>query len=116
MIAEVSRVLKPGGLGFYHTFNRNFLAYLVVIKLVEWLIKNTPKIMHILKLFLKPKEVASYCEIHGMQVQEVIGIRPRFSTVTLKHLISRSVPENFSFSFTPSLKLSYMGYAQKLSK
>jgi ubiquinone biosynthesis O-methyltransferase len=35
VIQEFSRVLKPGGIFIFHTFNRNPLAYLVVIKLVE---------------------------------------------------------------------------------
>ncbi|HSX26160.1 MAG TPA: bifunctional 2-polyprenyl-6-hydroxyphenol methylase/3-demethylubiquinol 3-O-methyltransferase UbiG, partial [Chlamydiales bacterium] len=32
LIAEASRVLKPNGLFFFHTFNRNPLSYLFIIK------------------------------------------------------------------------------------
>jgi 2-polyprenyl-6-hydroxyphenyl methylase / 3-demethylubiquinone-9 3-methyltransferase len=112
-IAEISRVLKPNGLFFYHTFNRNPLAYLIIIKGVEWLVKNTPKEMHTLDLFLKPAEVSDFCETYGMEVQEITGIRPRFSSFNFKDLINRQVPEDFSFILTPSLLLSYMGYAVK---
>jgi 2-polyprenyl-6-hydroxyphenyl methylase/3-demethylubiquinone-9 3-methyltransferase len=46
VIKEFSRVLKPGGRFFFHTFNRNFLSWLIVIKGVEWFVKNTPDHMH----------------------------------------------------------------------
>ncbi|HEX4446697.1 MAG TPA: bifunctional 2-polyprenyl-6-hydroxyphenol methylase/3-demethylubiquinol 3-O-methyltransferase UbiG, partial [Polyangiaceae bacterium] len=41
VIAEAARVLAPGGLFFFHTFNRNWLSWLVIIKGVEWFVKNT---------------------------------------------------------------------------
>jgi 2-polyprenyl-6-hydroxyphenyl methylase / 3-demethylubiquinone-9 3-methyltransferase len=60
-VAEIGRVLRPGGLFFFHTFNRNPLAYLVIIKLVEWFVKNTPRDMHVLRLFVRPDELAAMC-------------------------------------------------------
>ena len=59
-IAEAARVLRPSGLFFFHTFNRNFLAWLVIIKGVEWFVRNTPPRLHVLRLFLKPAEVDSH--------------------------------------------------------
>jgi 2-polyprenyl-6-hydroxyphenyl methylase / 3-demethylubiquinone-9 3-methyltransferase len=117
VVAEASRVLKPGGLFFFHTFNRNRLAWLVVIKGVEWFVKNTPKHMHILPLFVKPTELASYCTSHGMQVRKMIGIRPEIGRLAFwKMLATRRVPEDFRFRFTPSLAISYLGYAQRDSQ
>src|SRR6201999_1216443 len=55
VVAECSRVLRPGGLFFFHTFNRSFLAWLVVIKGVEWFVRNTPRDMHVLRLFIPPR-------------------------------------------------------------
>ena len=49
----------PSGLFFFHTFNRNLLAWLVIIKGVEWFVRNTPPRLHVLRLFLKPTEVGS---------------------------------------------------------
>jgi 2-polyprenyl-6-hydroxyphenyl methylase/3-demethylubiquinone-9 3-methyltransferase len=113
VVAEISRVLRPGGLFFFHTFNRNPLAHLVIIKLVEYLVANTPKNLHVIELFVKPKELTKYCADAGLLVQEMVGIRPKFSSLTLKSLMTRTVPTNFSFKLTKSTLLSYMGYARK---
>ncbi|MBC7464483.1 MAG: 3-demethylubiquinone-9 3-O-methyltransferase [Bdellovibrio sp.] len=113
IIIEFSRVLKPGGVFIFHTFNRNFLAYIVIIKFVEWLVKNTPKHLHVLRLFIKPKELSHYCELSGMKVKAMTGIKPVFSTIPIRHLFSGIVPKSLRFELTKSLLLSYMGIAQK---
>lgn len=113
VIAEISRVLKPQGLFFFHTFNRNLISWFVVIKLVEWLVKNTPKHMHILRLFVKPEEVRQYCTSAGMQVQEMTGLKPVFSSIPFKNFFTGVVPESLRFQLNKSLLLSYLGYAIK---
>lgn len=75
--------------------------------------KNTPKHMHVIELFITPDELVQMSHQAGLQVREMTGIRPRFSTLTLRSLFTGVVPEKFAFKLTPSLKLSYMGYAEK---
>ncbi len=113
LIQEAHRVLKPGGLFFYHTFNRNFLSWLIVIKLVEWFIKNTPANLHIYKLFIKPRELISMCEKLGFRNCKVIGIRPKIKALYFFDLLKGVVPIGFKFEFTESVKISYMGYLKK---
>lgn len=113
IIKEFSRVLKPGGIFIFHTFNRNLLAYLVVIKAVEWLIKNTPKNMHVLKLFIKPRELKNYCEGANLFVEEWTGIRPVLSSIPFSSLFTGVVPKSLKFALTSNLWLSYMGLAKK---
>ncbi len=113
VIEEVSRVLKPRGLFVFHTFNRNLLSYLIIIKFVEWFVKNTPKNLHVLRLFIKPQEVANFCDEFSMKVVEMSGIRPVFSSIPIQSLISGIVPKTLRFKLTKSLSLSYIGYAEK---
>jgi 2-polyprenyl-6-hydroxyphenyl methylase/3-demethylubiquinone-9 3-methyltransferase len=113
VIDEMSRVLRPGGLFFFHTFNRNFLSWLVVIKLVEWLVANTPKDMHVLRLFIKPEELERYCASNGLRVIKMTGLRPVISSIPLLSFFKGIVPEKLRFTLTKSLGLSYMGMAKK---
>lgn len=114
VIAEASRVLKPGGLFFFHTFNRNFLSWLLVIKAVEWFVPNTPPHMHVLDLFITPKELHRMCEEHGLRTKEVKGMRPVFfSNGFWKSFFSREVSSGFRFTFTRSLKTGYLGFSTK---
>ncbi len=114
LIEEASRLLKPGGLFFFHTFNRTPLSYLVVIKGVEWFVANTPQNMHIYPLFLKPKELQEFCLQNKMQVIQLRGFRPKvLSRYFWKMLCTRKVPEEFSFVFSKNKMTGYCGVAEK---
>lgn len=113
-LAEVARVLKPGGVFFFHTFNRNPIAWLVIIKGVEWFVKNTPKHMHVLRLFIKPAELSRMCAENGMACVELLGSEPViFSWAFWKMLLTRVVPGDFRFRFSKSTLLAYTGYAKR---
>jgi 2-polyprenyl-6-hydroxyphenyl methylase/3-demethylubiquinone-9 3-methyltransferase len=114
LISEASRVLKPGGLFFFHTFNRNFLSYLLIIKGVEWCVPNAPKNMHVYPLFIKPEELTEFCIDQDLRVKKMHGFRPQiFSRAFFKMLFTRKVPHNFGFCFSKSLATGYCGYAKK---
>jgi 2-polyprenyl-6-hydroxyphenyl methylase/3-demethylubiquinone-9 3-methyltransferase len=113
VVAEVSRVLKPQGLFFFHTFNRTIFSWLVVLKGVEWFVKNTPPNMHIYKLFIKPKELASICQKYQLQVEQIIGMKPVVDRAFWQLIFTGVVPMDFKFSFTPSLMAGYLGIAVK---
>jgi 2-polyprenyl-6-hydroxyphenyl methylase / 3-demethylubiquinone-9 3-methyltransferase len=114
VIAEAARVLKPGGLFLFHTFNRNLLAWLVIIKGVEWFVRNVPRHMHVLPLFIKPRELSDYCMVAGLRVETMRGMRPVVDNAFWQLLVTRKVPSEFRFRFTPSLALGYLGTAVRL--
>jgi 2-polyprenyl-6-hydroxyphenyl methylase / 3-demethylubiquinone-9 3-methyltransferase len=113
VISECSRVLKENGLFFFHTFNRNMLAKFVIIKLVDWFIKNTPKNMHVFDFFITPQELEAFCSRAGLKVKEVTGLRLKFSTLTWKMIRTGVVDPGLSFTTTKSKALSYLGVAVK---
>jgi len=113
IIEECSRVLKPNGLFFFHTFNRNFFAWLVVIKFMEWFIPKTPKNLHVLHLFIKPAELDYMMQINKLVTIKMVGIGPRFNFAFLKSILKRQVLKDFKFKVSKSLSLGYMGYAKK---
>jgi 2-polyprenyl-6-hydroxyphenyl methylase/3-demethylubiquinone-9 3-methyltransferase len=114
VIAEAARVLAPGGLFFFHTFNRNWLSWLVIIRGVEWFVKNTPPDMHVLHLFLKPAEVAEMCAKNGLAPLAMKGLRPRLGSAFWRMMLTHEVSRDFSFTFTSSTLLAFSGFARRV--
>lgn len=113
VVAEAARVLRPGGLFFFHTFNRNRLSWLVVIKGVEWFVANTPPSLHVIELFIRPSELQAHCARHGLAVVELFGERPVLSRSFFRMLATGRVPADLAFRFTRSTWLGYTGFARR---
>jgi len=113
-IAEAARVLAPSGLFLFHTFNRNLLSWLVVIKGVEWFVRNTPHDLHVFHLFLTPREVAAMCRAHGLEATEFVGSRPKIDAAFFRMLVTHRVPSEFQFRQTRAMLLGYSGTARKV--
>lgn len=114
IIRDVARLLRPRGLFFFHTFNRNVLSYLIVIKGVEWCIPNTPSNMHVYSYFIKPAELKNWCEQSGLKMQEMRGLSLKMaSTAFWKSLLTRKVDQKLEFRFTSSLKTGYVGVCSR---
>lgn len=114
LVAEASRVLAPGGLFFFHTFDRNWLSNLIVIKGVRWFVANTPRDLHVLRLFVKPGELCAMLREHELDPIDLRGSRPRFRWPLWRMLWTRRVGSDFAFTWTGSTKLGYTGYARRL--
>lgn len=114
VVNEISRVLKPGGLFIFHTFNRNLLAHLVIIKGMEWLVKDVPRNLHVIELFVKPSEMKKYCLQSGMSEPLFTGIAPKIMSLTfLKLLLLRKVDPHFGFQLQKSTVVAYLGTTKK---
>jgi len=113
LIGEAARVLAPGGMLVFHTFNRTWQANLVVIKGVAWFVANTPDQLHVHRLFLRPAEVEAMCRIHGLDLTTLLGARPRFGWPLWRMLFTGRVGDDFAFTFTRSTTLGYTGCARK---
>lgn len=114
IIQEASRLLKPGGLFFFHTFNRNIWSYLLVIKCVEWLVPNVPRNMHVYNLFIRPDELKSMCLKSGLHMRSIQGLMPDMKSKGFwKSFAKRKISSDFRFVFTPSIKVGFVGFACK---
>ncbi len=113
VIAEAARVLRPGGLFFFYTFNRTLLSRLLVIDFVERFVKNVPPNLHLHSMFIKPDEMRGMCRAAGLSVEELVGVRPEvFSTEFLHLLRSGRVKPSFRFQFTRSTAVAYLGFGR----
>ena len=79
----------------------------------EWFVDNTPKDLHVLRMFVKPEELAGICRAHDLAIETLHGSRPRFRWPLWRMLLTGKVGDDFAFTFTPSIKLGYTGYARK---
>lgn len=126
VIAEVARVLRPGGLFLYDTINRTFVSKLVVIKLMqEW--KSTAFFgeanLHVWERFIKPTELCDLLQAHALEPREMRGIAPRsrnlfslwrdFRRRARGKMSFTELGERLAFQETSHLDGSYMGYASK---
>jgi 2-polyprenyl-6-hydroxyphenyl methylase/3-demethylubiquinone-9 3-methyltransferase len=103
VLAEIYRVLRPGGLFFFDTVNRTWAARLLAVHLLEDVIRIMPKGMHDPSRFIRPGELKFGLEKVGFRVAPMKGMGPvRFNR--------RFEPV---FGLLPSTAIMYLGHATK---
>lgn len=102
VIAEVARVLKPGGVFLFDTINRNPVASLVAVTLAERVLRLLPVGTHDPALFIRPADLRRALEARGFEVGPFKGLGPRG--------IDRR--GDFVFGTVPSTAIIYMGHAR----
>jgi 2-polyprenyl-6-hydroxyphenyl methylase/3-demethylubiquinone-9 3-methyltransferase len=124
VIAEISRVLKSGGVFIYDTFNRTIISKIVVIKILQewerWAIM--PPNLHVWEMFIKPDEMRSLLQQNQLDWKEHRGAQPNTSCLKMlrflqKRAIGELTYEEFGEKFImvecSHTKIMYIGYALK---
>lgn len=124
VIAEISRVLKPGGVFCFDTLNRTFVSKIVAIKIwQEW--KRwafMPPNLHVWEMFIKPAELKAHLLKSGFEFKETRGTSPNVSIPKmLSYLRKRAkgewtykdLGEHFQLIESDDEKILYMGWAVK---
>ena len=123
VIAEIARVLKPGGLFFFDTINRTLKSRLVAIKLAQdWpLTRLLPRHVHVYEKFIRPDELTTLLNRHRLHAGELTGLAPtsplRAIIPLLRHKLGRSTFAELGRALPlrqgKDLSISYMGYARR---
>jgi len=74
IINACAKLVKPGGMVFFSTLNRQAKAYLLAIVAAEHVLQMLPKGTHDYKTFIKPSELCQYARNAGLELQDMIGI------------------------------------------
>jgi 2-polyprenyl-6-hydroxyphenyl methylase/3-demethylubiquinone-9 3-methyltransferase len=103
VLAEVTRVLRPGGLFLYDTINRNPLARLATITIAEDVLRLLPRGTHDPRMFIRPRELRAAMQGAGLVPGPVTGLGPR------------GLNRRFDITFgpLPLTAILYMGVARK---
>jgi 2-polyprenyl-6-hydroxyphenyl methylase/3-demethylubiquinone-9 3-methyltransferase len=103
VLAEVTRVLRPGGLFLYDTINRNPLARLATITIAEDVLRLLPRGTHDPRMFIRPRELRAAMQGAGLVPGPVTGLGPR------------GINRRFDLTFgpLPLTAILYMGVARK---
>lgn len=103
VLAEVTRVLRPGGLFLFDTINRNPLARLATITIAEDLLRLLPRGTHDPSMFIKPRELRAAMQGAGLLPGAFTGLGPCG--------INRRL--DLTFGRLPLQTVLYMGVARK---
>jgi 2-polyprenyl-6-hydroxyphenyl methylase / 3-demethylubiquinone-9 3-methyltransferase len=113
-VAELCRVLKPGGLLVLDTVNDNQLSRFVTVTLGE-LLGLAPAGLHDPALFVDPRRLTAECASHGVRL-EVRGARPSLPGL-VRWLVPRSRPDGGGplgrIVPTRSTAVLYQGHGRK---
>lgn len=124
VLAETSRVLKPGGVYLYDTINRTRRSRLVVIKVMqEW--RSTALMepnLHDWDMFIKPAELEAALARAGLDHRDTVGMGPARNPLAMVLDMRRRARGDMTygqfgarnkFRETRDTSLLYAGYAVK---
>lgn len=103
VLAEIERVLRPGGIFLFDTINRNALARFATVTVAEDVLRLLPKGTHDPAMFIKPGELRDGMKKAGLVPGRFTGLGPR-------GLNRRG---DITFGRLPLTAILYMGLARK---
>jgi 2-polyprenyl-6-hydroxyphenyl methylase / 3-demethylubiquinone-9 3-methyltransferase len=103
VLAQVTRVLRPGGMFLFDTINRNLLARFATITMAEHVLRLLPRGTHDPAMFIKPAELRRGLTNAGLVPGPFAGLGPR-------GLNRRG---DLVFGRLPLTAILYMGTARK---
>lgn len=75
IIEKCAKLLKPDGIAFFSTMNRNLKSYVLGVIAAEYLLNLMPRGTHEYQKFIKPSELNKLLRNHGLEVIDISGIK-----------------------------------------
>ena len=97
-VAACATLVKPGGVVFFSTINRNPKSYVQAILGAEYVLRLLPRGTHDWSRFLRPSELAAYARRAGLALLSMVGMTYNPLTRTYRLLDDTSV--NYMAAFT----------------
>lgn len=114
-IAEISRVLKPGGYFCFDTVNRTWQSQIIMIWLLENILRKIPRGIHDWRKFITPSELTHLMSAHGLGEATICGFNLFGSTLRERIASYRYYQKtgNFRVRFDDDTRIMYIGLARK---
>ena len=93
VISAATRLLKPDGLLFLSTINRNPKSFALAILGAEYVLGLLPRGTHEYRKFIKPSEIAAQLRKSGLRVSDITGMS--YNPVTKSYTLGRDIDVNY---------------------
>ena len=92
-VRACAQLVRPGGMVFFSTINRNPKSYLFAVIGAEYVLNLLPRGTHDYAKFIRPAELARYCRDACLAVDEVIGMT--YNPITRTYALGSNTDVNF---------------------
>jgi 2-polyprenyl-6-hydroxyphenyl methylase / 3-demethylubiquinone-9 3-methyltransferase len=114
-VAELARVLAPGGSFLFDTINRTPWAWFVGVFGLEQVLRMVPRGTHDWRLFIRPAELDRLLRRSGLEPVRLTGLAPQIGPGTVaRGLLTRRIDVP-SFATGNGRRASYLGHYRKAS-
>ena len=93
VVRACARLVKPGGLVFFSTINRNAKAFLFAIVGAEYVLRLLPRGTHEYARLIRPSELAAHCRAAGLAVEDITGMT--YNPLARTYALGRDVDVNY---------------------
>jgi 2-polyprenyl-6-hydroxyphenyl methylase / 3-demethylubiquinone-9 3-methyltransferase len=112
-VAELARVLAPGGSFLFDTVNRTSWSWFTAVFGLERVLRMVPRGTHDWRLFIRPAELDRLLRGAGLAPVELCGLAPQIGPgVVARGLLTRRIDVP-SFATGNGRRASYLGHYRK---
>jgi 2-polyprenyl-6-hydroxyphenyl methylase / 3-demethylubiquinone-9 3-methyltransferase len=97
IINACASLVKPGGMVFFSTLNRQPKSYLLAILAAEHILNMLPKGTHDYKTFIKPSELCQSARSVGLALRGMVGIE--YNPFTKQFSLGKDIDVNYIAAF-----------------
>ena len=96
VVEACAALVKPGGLVFFSTINRNAKAYLFAIVGAEYVLNLLPRGTHDYAKLIKPSELAGHCRTSNLDLLHTRGLQ--YNPLTKNYWLDDNTSVNYMFA------------------
>jgi 2-polyprenyl-6-hydroxyphenyl methylase/3-demethylubiquinone-9 3-methyltransferase len=82
IVTACATALRPGGVAFFSTINRNLKSFVLAIVGAEYVLGLLPRGTHEYARLIRPAELATWCRTAGLELMELTGLHHNPATGT----------------------------------